>query len=86
MRSFHRNLKTALGGSIRESARARDIPPALLPADDAGEGFAGRVDLGKGDGEWQWLVRQAGRDVAEGAAGAAADARREAEAVALKLG
>jgi hypothetical protein len=36
-------------------------------------------------GEWQWLVRQAGRDVAEGAARAAADAKREAEAVALKL-
>jgi hypothetical protein len=36
-------------------------------------------------GEWQWLVRQAGRDVAEGAAAAAADAQREAEAVALKL-
>ena len=37
-------------------------------------------------GEWQWLVRQAGRDVAEGAARAAADAQREAEPVALKLG
>jgi hypothetical protein len=36
-------------------------------------------------GEWHWLVRQAGRDVAEGAAPAADDARREAEAVALKL-
>jgi hypothetical protein len=36
-------------------------------------------------GEWQWLVRQAGRDVAEGAARAAADAKREAEAVAIKL-
>jgi hypothetical protein len=35
--------------------------------------------------EWQWLVRQAGRDVAEGAARTAADAQREAEAVALKL-
>jgi hypothetical protein len=37
-------------------------------------------------GEWQWLVRQAGRDVAEGAADAAVDAQRQAEAVALKLG
>jgi hypothetical protein len=37
-------------------------------------------------GEWQWLVRQHGRDVAEGAARAAPDAQREAEAVALKLG
>jgi hypothetical protein len=37
-------------------------------------------------GEWQWLVRQAGRDVAEGAARAAVDAQREAETVALKLG
>jgi len=36
--------------------------------------------------EWHWLVRQAGRDVAEGASSAADDARREAEAVALKLG
>jgi hypothetical protein len=37
-------------------------------------------------GEWQWLVRQHGRDVAEGATPAAADAKREAEAMALKLG
>jgi hypothetical protein len=36
-------------------------------------------------GEWQWLVRQDGRDVAEGAALSADDARREAEAMALKL-
>jgi hypothetical protein len=36
-------------------------------------------------GEWQWLVRQAGRDVAEGAARNAVDARREAEAVAVAL-
>ena len=37
-------------------------------------------------GEWQWLVRQAGRDVPEGAARTAGDARRAAEAVALELG
>jgi hypothetical protein len=37
-------------------------------------------------GEWQWLVRQDGRDVAEGTAPAADDARRQAEAAALKLG
>jgi len=36
-------------------------------------------------GEWQWLVRQDGRDMAEGAASSADDARREAEAVALRL-
>jgi hypothetical protein len=36
--------------------------------------------------EWQWLVRQAGRDVAEGAAPAVADAQRQAEEAALKLG
>jgi hypothetical protein len=37
-------------------------------------------------GEWQWLVRQDGRDMAEGAAAPSADdARREAEAVALRL-
>jgi hypothetical protein len=36
-------------------------------------------------GEWQWLVRQAGRDVAEGSARAAADAQRQAESVALGL-
>lgn len=36
-------------------------------------------------GEWQWLVREGGRDVAEGAALSADNARREAEAVALKL-
>jgi hypothetical protein len=33
---------------IRESVHARNIPPALLPADKAGNGFAGRVDLGEG--------------------------------------
>jgi hypothetical protein len=37
-------------------------------------------------GEWQWLVRRDGRDVAQGAAGAAVDAQRQAESVALKLG
>jgi hypothetical protein len=36
-------------------------------------------------GEWQWLVRQDGRDMAEGASSIADDARREAEATALKL-
>lgn len=36
-------------------------------------------------GEWQWLVRQGGRDVAEGAASSADNAKEEAEAVALKL-
>ena len=36
-------------------------------------------------GEWHWLVRQAGRDVAEGAARTAVDAQRAAEAVALEL-
>lgn len=36
-------------------------------------------------GEWQWLVRRDGRDVAEGAARAAVDAQRQAEAVALKF-
>jgi hypothetical protein len=36
-------------------------------------------------GEWMWLVRQAGRDVAEGAAPRLADAQREAETVALTL-
>lgn len=36
-------------------------------------------------GEWQWLVRQEGRDVREGAAPSADDAKLEAEAVALKL-
>jgi hypothetical protein len=37
-------------------------------------------------GEWQWLVRQDGRDIAEGAARAARAARQQAEAVALRLG
>jgi hypothetical protein len=36
-------------------------------------------------GEWQWLVQQAGRDVAEGAARTAHDARREAIAAAVAL-
>jgi hypothetical protein len=34
-------------------------------------------------GEWQWLVRQAGRGLAEGAARTAVDAQRQAEAIAL---
>jgi hypothetical protein len=34
-------------------------------------------------GEWQWLVRQAGRDVAEGAARTFVDAQQQAETVAL---
>ena len=37
-------------------------------------------------GEWEWLVRQAGCDVAEGAARSAVDARRPAEVVTLELG
>jgi hypothetical protein len=37
-------------------------------------------------GEWQWLVRQEGRDVAEGAASSCDDAKLEAETVALRLG
>ena len=36
-------------------------------------------------GEWQWLVRQEGRDVKEGAAPSADDAKLEAETVAVKL-
>ena len=36
-------------------------------------------------GEWLWLVRQHGRDVAEGAARDVHHARREAEAVAVRL-
>jgi hypothetical protein len=32
--------------------------------------------------EWRWLVRREGRDVAEGAARSADNARRQAEAVA----
>ena len=35
--------------------------------------------------EWQWLVRQDGRDVKEGVAPSADDAKLEAEAVAVKL-
>jgi hypothetical protein len=34
-------------------------------------------------GEWQWLVRREGRDVAEGAARSADDALHQAEAVAF---
>jgi hypothetical protein len=33
-------------------------------------------------GNWEWLVRQAGRDVTEGTARTAVDAKREAENVA----
>ena len=36
-------------------------------------------------GKWQWLVQREGGDIAEGAARAALDARRQAETVALKL-
>lgn len=35
-------------------------------------------------GEWQWLVRRDGRDIAEGAARRAIDAQRQAEAAALR--
>jgi hypothetical protein len=38
------------------------------------------------DGNWEWLVRQVGRDVAEGTARAAVDAKEEAERIALTLG
>jgi len=44
------------------------------------------MSAASGSGEWQWLVRQAGRDVAEGADRSAVDAQRQAEAVALELG
>ena len=33
-------------------------------------------------GSWEWLVRRAGRDIAEGAARASLPARQQAEAVA----
>jgi hypothetical protein len=36
--------------------------------------------------EWHWLVRRDGRDVADGAARSAVDARRAVEAIALELG
>jgi hypothetical protein len=36
-------------------------------------------------GDWQWLVRCEGRDVAEGAARASLAARQQAEAVAHRL-
>jgi len=36
--------------------------------------------------DWQWVVRQSGHYVAEGAARAAVDAQRDAEAAALELG
>jgi hypothetical protein len=36
-------------------------------------------------GEWQWLVRRAGRDVAKGAARDQVDAQRQAEAIATIL-
>jgi hypothetical protein len=36
-------------------------------------------------GEWQWLVRQAGRDVAEGSARTFVDAQQQAEAVAFEF-
>jgi hypothetical protein len=41
------------------------------------------LDVG---GERQWLVRRDGRDVPEGTAQAAVDAKQEAKSVALKLG
>jgi hypothetical protein len=37
-------------------------------------------------GEWQWLVRRAGRDVVEGAAPGLVEAKQDAETVALALG
>jgi hypothetical protein len=38
------------------------------------------------DGEWQWLVQHAGQDLAEGAARASLEARRQAEATAVMIG
>ena len=37
-------------------------------------------------GEWQWLVRQADRDIDEEMARSAVEAKQEAESVALKVG
>jgi hypothetical protein len=37
-------------------------------------------------GQWEWLVRQAGRDAAEGTAPGCVEAKRDAETVALALG
>jgi len=48
LKSPFRRLSTGFKCLIGESLHARNIPPALLPADDAGKGFAGRVDLGEG--------------------------------------
>jgi hypothetical protein len=36
-------------------------------------------------GEWQWLVRRNGRDVAEGSARACLAAKQQAEAAALRF-
>jgi hypothetical protein len=48
----------------------------------------GSCDLSvrRAGGEWQWLARWAGRDVAEGAAPGLVKAKQDAETVALKLG
>jgi hypothetical protein len=56
-----------------------------FPVEKAGLGCCDLSALHVG-GEWQWLVRSHGRDVAEGGAQRLCDARREAEAVALRLG
>jgi hypothetical protein len=71
---------------------SRSSPAPIFPALPDSEEPAAPGALGSRDlsvlhigGEWLWLVRQAGRDVAEGAARTAIDARREAEAVALEL-
>jgi hypothetical protein len=67
-------------------------PPHWITQREAGGFPVERAALGSCDlsvlrigDQWQWLVRREGRDVAEGTAQAAADAKREAEAVALKL-
>jgi hypothetical protein len=55
-----------------------------FPIERAALGSCDLSVLHVGD-EWQWLVRQDSRDLAEGSARAVTDAKREAEAVALKL-
>jgi hypothetical protein len=78
----------ALPGTSRSSPAP--IFPALPDSEEpaAAVGALGSCDLSvlHIGGERQWLVRQGGRDVADGAARAEVDAKRETERIALTLG
>jgi hypothetical protein len=53
-----------------------------LPVERAALGAADLSAMNLGGGQWSWLVRRDGRDVAEGIAASLAEAQQAAEAAA----